>query len=114
MDLINFTGAFTLRRALLCSALVVPGLAPVTVFAQDQAEACQQLQDAGGQINFEQSNITEDEFRQVVDRNTLDMPQPTITMNRDFAAAERRRHGRCSAGDVPRQRRAGWVWSGWL
>ena len=69
MDLINFTGVFTLRRALLCSALVVPALTPVTVFAQEQAAPCRQLQDAGGQINFEQSNITEDEFRQVVESN---------------------------------------------
>lgn len=79
MDLINFTGVSTLRRALLCSALVVPALAPVTVFAQEQAAPCQQLQDAGGQINFEQSNITEDEFRQVVESNDAQQCETWLT-----------------------------------
>jgi hypothetical protein len=54
------------------------------------------LQDAGGQINFEQSNITEDEFRQVVDRNDPQQCETWLTrvtaqINGDVAETERAR-----------------------
>lgn len=79
MALTTFSGMFSLRRALLCSALAFPALTPAAVFAQDQAGPCQQLQQAEDRINFQDSGITEDEFRQVVEGNDAQQCETWLT-----------------------------------
>lgn len=64
------TGYFPLksvRGALLCSAFATSAIIPVQSFAQDQNDACLQLQQAAEQIDFQQSGISEDQYVQVVE-----------------------------------------------
>lgn len=98
MALTNWTGLKTMRSALLCSALAVPTLSVSTAQAQDQAEACMQLQQAGDQINFEESDVSQDEFIQVVQGN--DPQQCEAWLTQVSAEADR------PAGEVAETERA--------
>ena len=70
----------------------------ITAQAQNQAEACMQLQQAGDQINFEESDVSEDEFVQVVQSN--DPQQCEAWLNQVSAQADR------SASEVAETERA--------
>jgi len=98
MALSNFTGLGTVRSALLCSALAVPTLGISSAQAQNQAEACMQLQQAGSQINFEESDVSEEEFVQVVESN--DPQQCEAWLNQVSAQAD------SSASEVAETERA--------
>ncbi len=79
MALTDSTGFISVRSALLCSALALPSLTPTVVSAQDQAEPCMRLQQAADQIRFEESEISEDEFNQVVESNDPEQCQTWLT-----------------------------------
>ncbi|MFU8863879.1 MAG: PRC-barrel domain-containing protein [Rhodobacterales bacterium] len=98
MALTNFTGLRTMRSALLCSALAVPTLGISSAHAQNQAEACMQLQQVGDQINFGESDVSEEEFVQVVESN--DPQQCEAWLNQVSAQADR------SASEVAETERA--------
>jgi len=59
----------SVRNTLLCSVMAIPGLTVATAQAQTQAEPCVQLQAVGDQIDFEASNVSQDEFNQIVQGN---------------------------------------------
>ena len=69
MTSIMLTRFPNVRSALLCGVFITPAMMPVTAFAQDQVEACMQLEQAATEIDFEESEISEDEFNQIVQSN---------------------------------------------
>jgi hypothetical protein len=88
MALTDFTGINSVRGALLCSALATPSLVPMAAFAQDQDNACVQLQSAGDQIDFTASGISQDQFAQVVQGNDPQQCQVLLTQISDATGAE--------------------------
>lgn len=97
MTLTRLTETPCVRSALLCSALVIPAMIPITALAQDQAEACQELEQAAGRIDFEQSDISQDEFNRVVQSNQPEQCETWLAQIRTQGGAE---------GDVTETERA--------
>lgn len=88
MALRKSTGFTSMRSALLCSALAIPALAPAVAFAQDQAETCMTLEQTAEQIDFEQSDISEEEFNQVVQANDPAQCESWLVQLREEAGTE--------------------------
>ncbi|MGK7754415.1 MULTISPECIES: hypothetical protein [unclassified Roseovarius] len=90
MTLRNPQNKFSVRTALLCSAIAAPLMTPVAASAQQQgdAEPCMQLQQAGDQINFEESGISQDEFNSVVDGNDPQQCTTWLAQVREEAGIE--------------------------
>lgn len=90
MTLRNPQNTFSIRTALLCSAIAAPLMAPVAASAQQQgdAEPCMQLQQAGDRINFEESGISQDEFRTVIDGNDPQQCATWLAQVREEAGIE--------------------------
>lgn len=88
MALRKSTGFTSMRSALLCSALTIPALTPAIAFAQDQAESCMTLEQTAEQIDFEQSDISEEEFNQVVEANDPAQCESWLVQVREEAGTE--------------------------
>jgi hypothetical protein len=69
MPIIGLSRLKSVRGALLCSAFATTALIPVQSFAQDQDNACAELQRAAEQIDFEQSGLSEDQYIRMVEAN---------------------------------------------
>lgn len=79
MALSNLTGLRSVRNALLCSALAVPAVTPIAAVAQDQSEACAQLEQAAERIDFQDSEISEEEFARVVESGDAEECETWLT-----------------------------------
>lgn len=79
MSLAGFFPMKSVRGALVCSAFATTAIIPVQTFAQDQDDACLQLQQVAEQIDFEQSGISEDQYAQVVEVNDADQCRVLLT-----------------------------------
>lgn len=88
MALTKSTGFPSMRSALLCSALAIPTLAPAVAFAQDQDETCRTLEQTADQIDFEESDISEDDFNAVVEANDAAECETWLVQVREEAGIE--------------------------
>ncbi|WP_157937645.1 PRC-barrel domain-containing protein [Oceaniglobus roseus] len=66
MALTKLTVFPSVRSALLCGAMAAPAFVPGLAMAQDQADPCAELEQAAADVDFENSDISRDEFDRVV------------------------------------------------